>query len=135
MKTTLILIVSIVGVYLADKITAAYFIAGIQIWIDSTYGDFKRKPALATLESSHEIPQLYYRRIAWLSFGVIVLLATLAMTARYLMVWPTGWFVQVVVLNVMTFRLVRFLGAYRYVNEFARLRSEKIAQDQSTSSR
>jgi hypothetical protein len=99
------------------------------------YHDSKIKPHINILKASYEIPQQYIRRIAWWSFTAIIALGAIGVSARYILAWPAGWVVQVVVLSVMTFRAISFFESYLYVNEFARFHYEKSIQDRSTSSR
>lgn len=122
------------GVYLVDKIATAYFMGAIQKWRDVAYRDLKIKPPLYLLRDSYEIPQHYFRRIAWWSFAVIITLGAIGISARYFIAWPSHWVVQIVICALLSFRTIRFFDSYRYVNEFARLQYEKNIQDQSTSS-
>jgi predicted PurR-regulated permease PerM len=124
------------GIIVITAILVAFNRRQIDKWHEMTYPDEKTRPTLESLYTLYTVPASFSRWRFWIFYIAVLCLAVLGHIHMYSVSRDYAMLLGLIAYVMpMIFFTLGVLSAYTYVNEYARRETERLARNNSTSSR
>jgi predicted PurR-regulated permease PerM len=105
-------------------------------WYEAAYPDEKTRPTLESLHTLYTVPASFSRSRFWIYYIAVLCLAVVGHIHMYSVSRDYAMVLGLIAYVMpMIFFTLGSISAYIYVNEYARRENERLARENSTSSR